>query len=420
MNSIDPAGATASGSDGKPDPDEFAGFYNTYHERLISYLHGLGADQADADDLAAETFAQAASQWSRIRDRSWPWLSVVARNNYFRHNKSGSQHVYVDEIPELSQNDEDLAANTYARELLQEIRLLSPQQREIVGLRADGYSNAEIAERLDISESTVRSHIHRARARLKSPDMQVQSSVGQFIRSLQSHPVEPSKRTLVQEHWPDQSFVGRLPDAARTALLAAGTPVRFPDDHILLIQGDIGDFLYVLTGGFVKIIVTAESGTETTLGIRSRGELVGEESPIDGEPRIATARTAGEVTARQVSGTAFLAIGREFPVVQMALTRYLVANLRSSTERRAAERVWGARERLAQVLYSVAETFAGPDPGSEVRLPLTQSDLGDLAGVAVSTVERVLADFRREGIITSRYREIIIKDMANLRSLRFA
>ena len=46
-----------------------------------------------------------------------------------------------------------------------------------------------------------------------------------------------------------------LPDAERTALLRAGTSVRFVDDEILVLQGDVGDFLYVLTEGKVKVLV---------------------------------------------------------------------------------------------------------------------------------------------------------------------
>ncbi len=72
------------------------------------------------------------------------------------------------------------------------------------------------------------------------------------------------------EAWPEGSFVQQLPDADRTALLDAGTPLRFEDDQILLVQGDAGDFLYVLTSGLVKVIVETVNGAQTTLAIRSR------------------------------------------------------------------------------------------------------------------------------------------------------
>ena len=171
------------------------------------------------------------------------------------------------------------------------------------------------------------------------------------------------------EAWPDGSFVQQLPDADRVALLDAGTPLRFEDDQILLVQGDAGDFLYVLTSGLVKVIVAAVSGAQTTLAIRSRGDLVGEFALLDDKPRTATARAAGPVTALKIGGAAFLAIAGRSPAVQAAVTRYLLAKMRAATERRAAERIWDARERLAQVLYELGQQHAQPDADGMIRIP---------------------------------------------------
>jgi CRP-like cAMP-binding protein len=221
------------------------------------------------------------------------------------------------------------------------------------------------------------------------------------------------------EPWPDGSFVQQLPDAERAALLEAGTLLHFDDDQILLVQGDVGDFLYVLTSGLVKVIVGAVSGAQTTLAIRSRGDLLGEFALLDNKPRTATARAAGPVTALKIGGAAFLAFAGRSPAIQVTVTRYLLAKMRSTTERRAAERVWDARERLAQVLFELGRLRAQPDPDGLIRIPITQSELGELAGVAVSTAERVLKDLRKQGAVSTRYREITIRDMGYLESIRF-
>ena len=220
--------------------------------------------------------------------------------------------------------------------------------------------------------------------------------------------------------WPEGSFVRQLPDADRAGLLDAGTPARFEDDQILLIQGDAADYLYVLTSGLVKVIVAAVSGAQTTLAIRTRGDLVGEFALLDDKPRTATARAAGPVSALKIGGAAFLAITGRSPTAQAAVTKYLMAKMRATTERRAAERVWDARERLAQVLFELGEQHGQPDEDGMIRIPLTQSELGDLAGVAVSTAERVLKDLRRQGAVSTRYREITIRDMAYLEGIRFS
>jgi CRP-like cAMP-binding protein len=105
--------------------------------------------------------------------------------------------------------------------------------------------------------------------------------------------------------------------------------------------------------------------------------------------------------------------------VQATVTRYLLAKMRSTTDRRAAERIWDAKERLAQVLYELGRQHAQPDADGMIRIPITQSELGDLAGVAVSTAERVLKDLRKQEAVSTRYREITIRNMDYLDSIRF-
>jgi CRP/FNR family transcriptional regulator, cyclic AMP receptor protein len=220
------------------------------------------------------------------------------------------------------------------------------------------------------------------------------------------------------DQWPDGSFISELPDSERAALLAAGDLYRFDDEKILLVQGEPGDFVYVLASGLVKVVVEASSGAKTTLAIRSRGDLVGEFAPLDNKPRTATAYAVGPVAAWKVRASAFMQLISQSPAAQVAVTKYLLAKMRNATEQRAADRVWDAKERVAQVLYELGEKHADPGPDG-LRLPITQGELGDLAGVAVSTAERVLKDLRRQGVVVTKYREITIKNMDYLDSIRF-
>jgi CRP/FNR family transcriptional regulator, cyclic AMP receptor protein len=239
-----------------------------------------------------------------------------------------------------------------------------------------------------------------------------------------AHPAlrKPPSSLADRGTWPRGSLVASLTEGDRAALLAAGTRVHFDDDDILVLQGDVGDGLYVLTGGMVKVIVAAETGIETTLAVRSRGDLIGEFAVLDGMRRTATARAVGPVGALRISRTGFAAFGQRCPAALATITRSLVAKMRSATERHAAERTWGARERLAQVIYELAEDYGEPTADGTVLipLPLTQMELGELAGVAVSTTERVLGALRKEGVIATGYREIAVRDMDFLGSIRFS
>jgi CRP/FNR family transcriptional regulator, cyclic AMP receptor protein len=222
------------------------------------------------------------------------------------------------------------------------------------------------------------------------------------------------------DRWPPDSFIATLPDTERTALLRSGSIVRFGNDEVLVFQGDVGDFLYVLTDGKVKVLVAAESGAETMLAIRSGGDLVGEFSLLDSKPRTATARAIGTVTARRITRADFADFTSAFPEVKDLVFTYVLGKMRATTARRAADRVWGARERLAQELYDLAREHGVAGSGGVVRIPITQAELGQLAGVAVSTTERVLKEFRMLGIIATRYGATEVRNMAALETIRFS
>jgi CRP/FNR family transcriptional regulator, cyclic AMP receptor protein len=220
--------------------------------------------------------------------------------------------------------------------------------------------------------------------------------------------------------WPRDSFLDLLPDTERAALLRAGTAVSFADDEILVLQGDVGDFLYVLTGGKVKVLVASEAGAETMLAIRTRGDLVGEFALLDSLPRTATARAIGPVAARRVSRADYTELTAAHPAVAALIFKYVLGKVRASTVRRAAERTWGARGLLAQELYDLAREHGEKGTNGVVRVPITQAELGQLAGVAVSTTERVLKEFRDRGIIATRYGATEVRDMTALEAIRFS
>lgn len=212
-----------------------------------------------------------------------------------------------------------------------------------------------------------------------------------------------------------------LDDDARAALLSRGGDVRFRNRDVLVLQGEAGTALYVLTGGVVKVTVAAESGAETIIALRSRGDLIGEFAVMDDKPRVATARAVGAVGAIRISRADFDAFGQRYPAARETLTRSLLAKMRASTDW-YAQRARSARERLARALYDLAADYGDSEDDGAVVIPLelTQSEMGELAGTAVSTTERILAGLREEGVIVTGYKEITVRDMARLRKIAVA
>jgi CRP/FNR family transcriptional regulator, cyclic AMP receptor protein len=93
-------------------------------------------------------------------------------------------------------------------------------------------------------------------------------------------------------------------------------------------EGDPGDYLYVVRSGQVEIYQERPQG-KIVIGTVGKGELFGEMALVDGEPRMASARTIQDCELMLVSGTTFRDhMGDATPFIR-AVMNILVKNLRN-------------------------------------------------------------------------------------------
>ena len=123
-----------------------------------------------------------------------------------------------------------------------------------------------------------------------------------------------------------------LDDEAATALRASMSETKLRRGEVLFHEGDIGDRLYVITDGKVKLGGTSADGRENLLAIQGPGQMFGELSLFDPGPRSAT------VTA--VTDAAFLSLSHEDllrwldgrPAVARGLLNQLAGRLRKAND----------------------------------------------------------------------------------------
>jgi len=217
--------------------------------------------------------------------------------------------------------------------------------------------------------------------------------------------------------WPEHSLMASLSLPERTALLSAGTRVRFGRGEILVRQGEPGGMLFVVLAGYAKVTAAAAGG-DLILALRGRGDLLGEFTVIDDRPRTATVVALGPMAAARIGRARFMSFCDQHPAANRKIMQSLTDKVRRASDRRSAARGADARGRLATVLHDLAVEHGAARPdGSLLLPPLSQADLGALASVAGSTVERVMRDLRAKGIVASGYRKTVVLDLAALRAM---
>ncbi|RLK60509.1 Crp/Fnr family transcriptional regulator [Actinokineospora cianjurensis] len=216
--------------------------------------------------------------------------------------------------------------------------------------------------------------------------------------------------------WPSTTLLGSLSERTRAALLAAGSEIRYPRNHYLVRQDEEGDIAFLIMEGAVKVFVETASGTKSLLGIRVAGDMVGEMGAIDPEARrSATVQAATALVVRSVHRNRLRALLSEFPDLGIEVSRMISSRLRWANRRRVDATIKDGRVKLARLLVELA-TYYGERVGDhwELRIQLTQHELGYMAGLANRTVEKALADLEQEQVISKAYRRIRITDLPRL------
>ena len=131
---------------------EIEQIYTQCRQDVYRYLCSLTRDAALAEDLLSETFLRALTGLSGFRKGACvrTWLFSMAR--YVEEGGPGA--------PPFETQVDARALAARAKELLQTRR---PPAGEVLWLRAQGYSFAEIAQRCGVSESAARTLDFRTR-----------------------------------------------------------------------------------------------------------------------------------------------------------------------------------------------------------------------------------------------------------------
>ena len=219
--------------------------------------------------------------------------------------------------------------------------------------------------------------------------------------------------------WNPRTFLGQLAEDTRGKFLTLGHPRRYAPDEVLARMGDRTTQVFVLLSGRVRVTAENEDGKVALLGIRIEGDLVGELSSLDNEPRSATISAAREpVDTRVIPQAEFRAFLDEHAEVALVITRSIGAKLRWAT-RRHIDFHQPVPVRLARVLYELAQHYGTRNGngrrGTITLEPLTQPDLAAFVAAAEPSTQKAFAELRRHALIETGYRSVTIRDIDGLR-----
>ena len=158
----------------KGDRNALGQLFEHYYPIVLSFVNSMLRNKTVAEDLIQNVFMRIWANRENLDEnkRLKNYLQVALRNEIYYYLRSEMKKRHEDihpEIMDLSTNiDASISAKELEKNISETIAAMPERRREIFEMsREKKLSNAEIAQRLDISTRTVEKHIENALADLR-------------------------------------------------------------------------------------------------------------------------------------------------------------------------------------------------------------------------------------------------------------
>jgi CRP/FNR family transcriptional regulator, cyclic AMP receptor protein len=196
-----------------------------------------------------------------------------------------------------------------------------------------------------------------------------------------------------------------LSDADLAVINELATEKSVPKGTIVLTEGAIGDSLYAIQSGRVKVFIGDEDGREIILKFLGPGDFFGEMSMIDKQPRSASVSAVEPATFRVLSQQGFQECMVRAPRIAALVMQALAKRLREADKKISTLALMDVYGRVANTLLELAIMNDGKLVVGE---KLSQQDIANMVGASREMVNRILKDLSDRGYITVESKTITI------------
>jgi CRP/FNR family cyclic AMP-dependent transcriptional regulator len=192
-------------------------------------------------------------------------------------------------------------------------------------------------------------------------------------------------------------------------LLAIARRRTFARGEVVFHRDDPADSLHLIARGRFAARVTTPHGDSVLLDVLGPGQAFGELALLlPGAQRTATVSAVEDGETHSVFRDDFALLQRTHPGVKDVLLRLLAEQLRRASDRIVEAHYVDADTRVRRRLCSLAEIYG------DGIIPLTQEDLGAMAGTSRATVNRVLRDEEKRGTVALQRGRVTLVDVDEL------
>jgi CRP-like cAMP-binding protein len=204
------------------------------------------------------------------------------------------------------------------------------------------------------------------------------------------------------------------PDALRREIAQRLRVIRAAKGRTLVEKGSRSSDVFFLLEGRAKVLLYSASGREVCVHNVGPGDMFGEISVLDGEPRSASIVAASEIVVVAMHAKDFMACVESSPAAALWLARALASSVRRLTAQVFELSALNVQTRIHCELLRLAQQGERRDGLIEVRPAPTHAELATRIGTHREAVTRELRVLSKGKVIRYGRRSLMIVDLARL------
>lgn len=208
-----------------------------------------------------------------------------------------------------------------------------------------------------------------------------------------------------------------LDGAARAAIARYCHTFRYPAHHDIIRNGDDTNDVYFVISGQVRATIFSRAGREVAFRDLGAGEMFGDLSAIDGQPRCANVLTLEESVVLQMGARSFRELLGNHPEVAMAVLCRLTSLVRHLSDRVVEFSTLGVNNRIHAELLRLAREHPCDAGEVEITQPPTHADIASRVSTRREAVTKELSRLHDMGLIERRGKSLVVRDLARLRRM---
>lgn len=172
--------------------------------------------------------------------------------------------------------------------------------------------------------------------------------------------------------------------------------------------------IYCINTGKVKLSHSGDEGRDQIIRLVKPGDLIGYKALISNEPYTATATVLEDSAVCFIPRDIFLLALQKDTSLSLKMMQILTSELRRAETKITHLAQKPVRERLAETLLTLKETYGLEEDEQTINVTLSREEIANLVGTATESAIRLLSEFKKEKVIDLSGKKIRILRLQQL------